>query len=229
MADTTEKVPVHDLSSEQARTAFNAEGWDQSGDNQGAAMVLDKRDSTSARVAALMESGITKEDAEKQAVQELDQKLEGKTADVETYIRLFSKEVLTPEEGATANRYLKSQSGHFSTRAILYSDRAGRGEFLLRYVTSNLSIKEVRIKPKDIAAAREALGEDLNKTGANVTPAYRWLKARLQELEFHFDKPGAGIEDRPTPYDVNVNNAIVKKRQTEQDQAVEDKRKRFDL
>lgn len=240
MADPNERVPTHDLSHEPQRSAFNAEGWTDVVDGQGtgAARLVEAKDSTSARVRALMETeGLSEQEASEQAINELDQRIEGKTADVETYIRLFAKEALTKEE-VQANPYLRNTPDtQFSGRAILYPDRAGRGEFLLRYGTSDWRIKEVRIKPLNIASVNQAVekqkveakGKGLWTNMDSMNVAYRHIKARLQELEFHFEKPGAGIEDTETEFDTNVSRAISQKGQIKEMQAVIEKRKKFDL
>lgn len=236
MADPTARVPDHDLSHEPERSKFNAEGWDQEGDNQGAAMVLDKRDSTSTRVEALMASGMEEKDAQAQAVSELEQKLEGKTADVETYIKLFSKVSLTAEDVKSNKLEDPSQTeSHlpFTARAILYPDEVGNGEFLLRYGANDGSIKEVRIKFADIASVKSATDDLKRQYPHSIDPgntsAYRNIKGELQRLGFKFEKPGAGIGDKATPYDQNVSDAISRKIQASRSQAVEDARKRFDF
>lgn len=234
MADPNEKVPTHDLSFEPAKTAFNAEGWTDvvNGQGTGAARLVEAKDSTSARVRALMETkGLSEKDASEQAINELDQRIEGKTADVATYIERFSEVALTTEEvtNLDLNDPRKQRSGSplpFTARAILYPDR-GDGEFLLRYGARDGSIKEVRIQATAIASVREAInGREPGEAGWNdgyARQAYAQIKGALKTLEFRFDQPTAKIEDIPTGYDQDVNNAINRKRHAARKQEAEDK------
>ncbi|MBI4235243.1 hypothetical protein HY604_03000 [Candidatus Peregrinibacteria bacterium] len=245
MADPNEGSTAHDLPSEPERSKLNAEGWTDAvdGKRMGAAMILQQNESTSARVDALMAQGKDEEEAKAQAIAELEQTIEGKTADVETYIRLFAKVALTPEEVKSAELSDPTKVGSklpFVARAMLYQTSSD-GETLLRYGAKDGSIKEVTLSNNDIASVRQAIADyaneqtiagyahDPHRSAREAIATYRHIKASLKKLGFRFEHPPYKEEHEPTGYDMDITDAIHQKRLKMQRQEADQKRAGFDF
>lgn len=129
------------------------------------------------RVADLIKSGVSEAEAKKQAIQEMEEKMDGKAPDLRTYIQKYSEIAIPKADLKKSDKYMPSSEGKLSNLKVRDANlcyairpygmnltgltgKKRESDFIFYFISSQGDLKWVFINFRDIGELRQRFTMD---------------------------------------------------------------------